>query len=71
MISAFITLVVYLLVLAILWYLLDYVIRTVPVPDPPARIIRIVLVVIFCLIVIMLLLSLIGVQTGVNLPRIG
>jgi hypothetical protein len=70
MISALITLVVYLLVLGILWYLIDYVIRTLPVPDPPARIIRILLVVIFCIIVIVLLLNLIGVSTGVSLPRI-
>ena len=71
MISALITLVVYLLVLGILWYLADYVIRAIPVPDPPARIIRIVLVVIFCLIAIVLLLNLIGVSTGVDLPRLG
>lgn len=70
MISALITLIVYLLVLGILWYLLDYVLRAIPVPDPPARIIRIVLIVIFCLILIGVLLNLIGVSTGVNLPKL-
>ena len=71
MISALITLLVYLLILGILWYVVDYVIRTLPVPDPPARLIRIVIVVIFCLILIMLLLNMLGVGTGLNLPKLG
>lgn len=69
MISALITLLVYLLILGILWYVIDFVIRTLPVPDPFARIIKIVVVVIFCLIMISLLLSLIGVG-GIDLPRL-
>jgi len=71
MISALITILVYLLILGILWYVIDFVIRTLPVPDPFARIIKIVVVVIFCLIVIGLLLNLIGVAPGISLPRLG
>jgi len=71
MIGALITLVVYLLVLGVLWYLVDYVIGAIPVPDPPARIIRILLVVLFCIIIIVLLLNFIGVSTGVSLPKMG
>ena len=71
MISALITLLVYLIILGMLWWLADYIISAVPIPDPPARLIRIVLMVIFCLIIIGLLLSLIGVSTGIDLPRLG
>ena len=60
--------VIYLLVLVVIYVLIDYVLKAVPVPDPPARIIRIVVVVIFCLIVINILLRLAGVSTGVGLP---
>jgi len=40
------------------------------VPDPPARIIRILVVVIFCLIIIGLLLNLLGVAPGFHMPRL-
>ena len=70
MISALLTVIVYLLVLGILWYLVEFIITALPIPDPPARMIRIAVVVLFCLIVIVLLLSLVGVSTGIDLPRI-
>ena len=70
MINALITLVIYLLILGVLWYLLDYVLNALPVPDPPARIIRILVVVIFCLIIIGLLLNLLGVAPGFHMPRL-
>jgi hypothetical protein len=69
-ISALLTVIVYLLVLGILWYLVEFIITALPIPDPPARMIRIAVVVLFCLIVIVLLLSLVGVSTGIDLPRI-
>jgi len=49
----------------------ESLITAFPVPDPFAKIARIVMVVIFALILISLLLSLVGVSTGVNLPRVG
>lgn len=70
MISAIITLITYLLVIGVLWYLVDYVLGAIPVPDPPARLIRIIVVVLFCLVIIALLLGFIGVNTGVSLPRL-
>jgi len=69
MIGALINLLVYLLILGILWFAVDYAIKNLPVADPLARIVRIVLVVIFCLIIIGLLLSMIGVG-GINMPRL-
>lgn len=69
MIGGLVTLIVYLLVLGILWFLIDYILGAIPVPDPAARLIRIVMVVIFCLILIMLLLSLIG-AGGIQMPKL-
>ena len=71
MISALITLIIYLLVLGLLYWLVIYVVDTIPIPDPPARIIKIALMVLMVLIVIVLLLNIIGMGTGdFNLPRL-
>jgi len=70
MISALITLIVYLLVIGLLYWLVIYVIDTVPIPDPPARVIKIALMVLMVLVIIALLLQLLGGNTGLNLPRI-
>ena len=71
MISALVTLIIYLLVLGLLYWLVNYIIDTVPIPDPPARIIKIALMVIMVLVVVVLLLNLLGMGTGLDLPRIG
>jgi hypothetical protein len=71
MISALVTLIIYLLVLGLLYWLVIYIIDTVPIPDPPARIIKIALMVIMVLVVVVLLLNLLGMGTGLDLPRIG
>jgi hypothetical protein len=70
MISALITLIVYLLVIGLLYWLVIYVIDAVPIPDPPARVIKIALMVLMVLVIIVLLLQLLGGNTGLNLPRI-
>jgi hypothetical protein len=70
MIAALITLIVYLLVLGLLYWLVIYVVDTIPIPDPPARVIKIALMVLMVLIVIVLLLNLIGAGTGINLPKL-
>ena len=69
MISMLITILVYVIILAVLWYAFEYAITNLPITDPPARYIRILVVVIFCLIIVSLLLSLIGVG-GFDLPRL-
>jgi TRAP-type C4-dicarboxylate transport system permease small subunit len=69
MITALITVLIYLLVLGVLWWAIDYAISAIPIPDPPARFIRIIMVVVFALIFVSLLLSLIGVG-GLDLPRL-
>lgn len=70
MISALITLNIYLMVLGLLYWLVIYVIDTIPIPDPPARIIKICLMVLMVLIIIVLLLNILGGSTSLNIPKI-
>jgi len=71
MIGALITLVVYLLVIGILIALVFYVCDAIPLPEPIARIVKIAVVVIACLIVIILLLQLVGAAGNLALQKIG
>lgn len=71
MIPALITLIVYLLIVGLLWWLVIYVIDTIPIPDPPARVIKIALMVLLVLIIISLILNLFGHLGGVDLPKLG
>ena len=71
MIGLLFTLLIYIVVFAILWYAIDYAITNLPVPEPPARFIRIIVVVIFCFILVALLLNMVGVNTGLNFPKLG
>jgi ABC-type long-subunit fatty acid transport system fused permease/ATPase subunit len=70
MISALFTLLIYLVILGILYWAVDFAIANIPIQEPIARFIRIILVVIFALILISLLLGLIGVAPGIDLPRL-
>jgi hypothetical protein len=60
-----ITLLVVCLVIGLIWYVLD----ALPVPDPLNRIAKIVAMVIGCIIIIMLLLNVAGVDTGLGRLR--
>jgi len=71
MISAIFTLLIYLLVFGVIWWALEYTINHLPVPDPPARFIRIGAVILFALVFVTLLLNIAGVSTGIDLPRLG
>ena len=70
MIPALINLIVWLLVVGIIYWLVVWLIDSIPIPDPPARLIKIAMMVVMVLIVILLLLNLIGVQTGMDMPRL-
>ena len=72
MVGALINLIIYVLVFGILYWLLIYVIQTVPIPDPPARIIKLVVMVVAVIVIILLLLQMIGVGggSGLSLPKI-
>ena len=67
MIRQLAVLLVWLLALGVLYALIDYVLKNL-VPDPPARIIRVVAVVLIGLVAVLMLLDLVGVDTG--MPRI-
>jgi hypothetical protein len=71
MISALVTLIIYLLVLGILIWLVYYVVDAIPLPDPIGRIVKLVVVVIAALVVILMLLNLLGVGAGIDLPKLG
>lgn len=66
MIPALITLIVWLLIVGIVYWLALYVIQAVPIPDPPARFIRIALTVILVLVILNLILNMVGM--GVSTP---
>jgi hypothetical protein len=71
MIQALITLIIWLLVVGILYWIVIYVLDAIPIPDPPNRIIKVVLAVVLALALLLMLLDLLGVNTGVNMPKIG
>jgi len=70
MIAAIFTLIIYLIVAGLLYWLVIYAVDAVPIPDPPARIIKLLAMVLLVLVVIVLLLNLIGANTGINLPKL-
>ena len=70
MISALITLIVYIIILALLWWLVNYVLDNFPLPEPANRLIRVAVVVAIVLIVIFLVLGLFGVGGFSSVPRI-
>ena len=70
MIIGIVNLIIWLLIVGILYWLVVWIIDAIPIPDPPARFIKIGMMVLMVLVVILLLLNLIGVQTGMDLPRI-
>jgi hypothetical protein len=70
MVSSLIGLVVYLIVIGLVFWLLNYLVDNVPMDEPFRRIAKIALMVVAVLIVIILLLDFIGVL-GPGLPRVG
>jgi uncharacterized membrane protein len=69
MIGALIQLIVWLLILGILYAIAVYVVDNF-IPEPPARIVKVVIVVVIALAAVLLLLDMIGVSTGVDLPKL-
>jgi hypothetical protein len=70
MISSLIYLVVYIIVVGLIMWLLNYLIDAVPLPEPFHRVAKVALLVIGVLIIILLLLNFIGVLDGAP-PRLG
>ena len=70
MISALISLIVWLLVIGILYWVVIYVLDAVPIPYPPNRIIKIVLTVVMCLVAVMVILDVFNLAPGLDMPRL-
>lgn len=69
MIGSLITLLVYLIVIGLIVWLLNYLIDAVPLPEPFNRVAKIALLVVSVLIVIILLLDFVGIL-GTGMPRL-
>lgn len=70
MIGALITLIIYVIILSILWWLVNYILDNFPLPEPANRLIRVAVVVVIVLIAVYLLLGLFGVGGVGGVPRI-
>ena len=70
MISALVTIIIYLIILGLLVWLVFYILDAIPIPEPLNRVVRILVIVVCVLVIILLLLQLVG-GAGISLPRIG
>ena len=68
MVMTILTLIVYLLIIGILYYLFIYVVDAF-IPEPPQKILKVAGIVVLCIIVILMLLDLIGGGGTLHLPR--
>lgn len=68
MIGAFITLIVYIILLAVLYWLANYVLDNFPLPEPANRIIRVAITIIVVLAAVFILLGVFGLAE-VSVPR--
>jgi hypothetical protein len=71
MISGLFSAIVILVVVGILLGLAFWVLDALAIPEPISRYARVLLVVVAALFVVGLLLNLIGVSTGVDVPKLG
>jgi hypothetical protein len=69
MIPAIVNLIIWIVILGVLYAIAVYAIDNL-LPDPPARIIKVVLIVILGLVAVLLLLDLVGIGTGMNMPKL-
>jgi hypothetical protein len=60
MIEALITLIIYIIILGVIWYVLQWALDYVGIPEPLNRIARVILVVVILLILIIILLKFAG-----------
>jgi len=71
MVGALITLIIYIIILGLLVWLVNYVVDAIPLGEPFNRLAKILIIVVAVIIVIALLLQLVGGLGNLNLPRIG
>ena len=61
MIGALVTLIIYVIVLSLLWWLVNYILDNFPLPDPANRLVRVAVTVIIVLVAVFLLLGIFGI----------
>jgi len=69
MIGALINLIIWLVILGILYAIALYAVDNL-LPEPPRRVVKVVLIVVFGIVAVLLLLQLVGVGGDLNIPRI-
>ena len=69
MIGALINLIIWLVILGILYAIALYAVDNL-LPEPPRRVVKVVLIVVFGIVAVLLLLQLVGVGSDLNIPRI-
>jgi hypothetical protein len=69
-VAGLVNFVIVLIIVGMVFWLLHYLLTTLPVPEPFRTVGRTVLIVLGVLICILLLLDLIGIGGGLRLPRI-
>jgi hypothetical protein len=69
MIGALVALIIYVIVLSLLWWLVNYILNSFPLPDPADRLVRVAVTIIIVLAAIFLLLGLFGVGGIEGVPR--
>jgi uncharacterized membrane protein len=69
MIGALINLIIWLVILGILYAIAIYAVDNL-LPEPPRRVVKVVLIVVFGIVAVLLLLQLVGVGSDLNIPRI-
>lgn len=70
MIGALITFVISVIVLALVWWVVNYVLDNFPLPEPANKIIRVGTVVVIVIVAVLLVINLFGGGSGVGLPRL-
>jgi heme A synthase len=58
------------LIIGIVYWLVMYVIDAIPIPDPPARFVKIAATVLLVLFILNIILGMIGVSTGIDVPKV-
>jgi len=69
MIAAIVNLIVYIVVIGILYAVLVYAVDNL-LPDPPARIVKVVCTVLLALVLVLLLINLLGGGAGLDMPKL-
>ena len=69
MIAALINLIIWIVIIGILYAIVVYAVDNL-LPDPPARIVKVVCVILLALALILILIDMLGGGAGLNMPKL-